>query len=137
MKVHIIDIDDAASNGSRHSLGCSMQQECRSGSIMTSGRRTQTGARLRRFLGATLAGLWLAGCAALPEDAPVIEQLDSETGVTIARLGKPMELYRETFLQDAAGRFAFFGPFETNQMGNRELFLWIALPLDPAQGAEP
>lgn len=79
----------------------------------------------------------LSACAALPEDAPVMEQLDNETGVTIARLGHPMELYRETFQRNPAGRFAFLAPFETNQMGVRELFLWAALPVDIAEGTEP
>ena len=79
----------------------------------------------------------ISGCAALPEDAPVMEQLDNETGVTIARLGRPMELYRETFQRNPAGRFAFLAPFETNQMGTRELFLWAALPVDIAEGTEP
>jgi hypothetical protein len=79
----------------------------------------------------------LAGCAALPQDSPVFEQLDAETGITIARLGRPMELYRETFLQEAAGKFAFLGPFETNLMGTRELYLWVALPMDPTTGSEP
>jgi hypothetical protein len=64
----------------------------------------------------------LAACAALPDDAPVVEQLDTETGNTIARLGRPIELYRETFTQDATSRFAFIGPFETNQMGKRDSF---------------
>jgi hypothetical protein len=82
-------------------------------------------------------GLLLTGCAALPEDAPVFEQLDEETGVTIRRLGHPMELYRETFQRDPSGRFAFLAPFETNQMGKRETFLWIALPVDLAPAAEP
>jgi hypothetical protein len=77
------------------------------------------------------------GCAALPEDSPVMEQLDDETGVTIARLGRPMELYRETFQRDPTGRFAFLGPFETNLMGSRELYLWIALPVTIAPGTEP
>jgi hypothetical protein len=65
-----------------------------------------------------------------------MERLDAETGIKIARLGQPVELYRETFLQNAMGRFAFLGPFETNHMGARELFLWVALPVDPA-GTEP
>jgi hypothetical protein len=82
-------------------------------------------------------GLALAGCAALPEDAPVMEVLDDETGVTITRLGKPVELYRETFLRQATGRFAFIAPFETNLMGTRTTYLWVALPLDPAPNAEP
>jgi hypothetical protein len=103
---------------------------------MTRRRGTQTGGLFRRFLilGVIAA---LSGCASLPEDQPVLEQLDSETGITVTRLGRPMELYRETFLLDPAGRFAFLGPFETNQMGKRELYLWVALPVDPAPGAEP
>lgn len=79
----------------------------------------------------------LGACAALPDDAPVVEQLDTETGTTIARLGRPLELYRETYLQDPSGRFAFFGPFETNQMGKRESFLWIAVPMEPVAESVP
>jgi hypothetical protein len=84
-----------------------------------------------------MAAMALAGCAALPEDGPLVERLDEQTGVTVARLGQPLELYRETFLKEAAGRFAFLAPFETNQMGARQLFLWLALPVDPAPGLEP
>jgi hypothetical protein len=72
----------------------------------------------------------LAACAALPNDAPVVEQIDQETGVTIARLGRPVELYHETTRREKFSRFGFLGPFETNQMGKREMFLMIALPLD-------
>jgi hypothetical protein len=104
---------------------------------MTSRRVTQTVFQTARFVLTIVAAGWLASCAALPDDAPVVEQLDTETGVTVTRLGRPIELYRETFLQDPAGRFAFIGPFETNQMGQRELFLWIAVPIEPAAGAVP
>ncbi len=75
-----------------------------------------------------VAALSLGACAALPDDAPVVEQLDAETGATIARFGHAFELYRETFVVTPSGRFAFIGPFETNQMGTRELFLWVAVP---------
>ena len=99
---------------------------------------------VRRFLRAALTmalacmvTATITACAALPEDAPVMEQLDEETGLTIARLGRPMELYRETFQRDPTGRFAFLAPFETNQMGVRELFLWAALPVDIVEGTEP
>lgn len=85
----------------------------------------------------SLAALMLAGCAALPDDSPVVEQLDPETGATITRLGRPIELYRETFVQDATGRFAFVAPFETNQMGTRDLFLWVAVPIDSPADAGP
>ena len=86
----------------------------------------------------TLLTTVLASCASLPNDSPVVEQLDGETGLTIARLGKPLELYRETFRKETAGKFAFVGPFETNQQGRRELYLWVALPLeDPAADVTP
>jgi hypothetical protein len=84
-----------------------------------------------------LTAVMLGACASLPDDSAVVEQLDNDTGATITRLGRPIELYRETFRQDAAGRFAFLGPFETNQMGQRELFLWIALPVDAAESSDP
>jgi hypothetical protein len=76
-----------------------------------------------------LCALLLGACAALPDDSPVVEQLDEQTGNTVARLGKPIELYRENFREDATGeRFAFLGPFETNEMGNRVPYLLIGLP---------
>jgi hypothetical protein len=91
----------------------------------------------RRVFLALLTTL-LASCASLPDDEPVVEQLDEQTGLTIARLGKPLELYRETFRKETAGKFAFLGPFETNQQGTRELYLWVALPLeDPAAELTP
>ena len=42
--------------------------------------------RRLRALTASLLALTLGACAALPEDAPVVEQLDNDTGVTVARL---------------------------------------------------
>jgi hypothetical protein len=79
----------------------------------------------------------LGACAALPNDAPVVEQLDSETGTTVTRLGRPIEVYRESFVQEPAGRFAFIAPFETNLMGKRELFVWVAVPVEPVADAVP
>jgi hypothetical protein len=72
--------------------------------------------------------LLLGACASVPNDAPVVEQLDEQTGVTVARLGKPIELYRENYREDGGDRFAFLGPFETNNMGNRVPYLLIGLP---------
>jgi hypothetical protein len=104
---------------------------------MTSRRPLPTLHRSTRVAVLTIAA-WLAACASLPNDAPVVEQLDDQTGLTIARLGKPLELYRENFRKDALGKFAFLGPFETNQMGRRELYLWLALPLeDTASHVKP
>jgi hypothetical protein len=93
--------------------------------------------RVLRSATLSLAALTLVACAALPDDAPVVEQLDNETGATITRLGQPVELYRETVVRDATGRFAFFAPFETNQMGARQSYLWIAVPIESPAGAEP
>jgi hypothetical protein len=108
---------------------------------MTSRRHDGTPARRRSFLTPLLAvlgsAMMIAGCAALPDDASTVEQLDEQTGLTIARLGRPMELYRETFQRDPAGRLAFLGPFETNRMGTRALYLWIALPLELAPDSAP
>ena len=77
-----------------------------------------------------LVAVALGACATVPDDASVVEKLDEQTGLTIARLGRPIEVYRETFLKEPTGRFAFIGPFETNQMGTRELFVWIAVPIE-------
>ena len=92
----------------------------------------------RRVFLTLITTLLASSCATLPHDEPVVEQLDDETGLTVARLDKPLELYRETFRKETAGKFAFLGPFETNQQGKRELYLWIALPLEnPAAEVTP
>ena len=98
---------------------------------MTSRLESKTAMQRGRFLFVNLfAATLLAACAAVPDDAPVVEKLDTDTGLTVARLGRPVEMYRETFLKEASGRFSFIGPFETNQMGTRELFLWAAIPIE-------
>jgi len=104
---------------------------------MTSRRVITTVMRSTRFTLIAAAAALLGGCAALPDDAPIVEQLDTETGTTVTRLGHPVELYRETFLQESAGRFGFIGPFETNLMGQRELFVWLAVPIEPMPDAVP
>jgi len=93
--------------------------------------------RRRRFVLVAAASTLLGACAALPDDATVVEQLESESGTTVTRLGRPIELYRETFQTDPAGRFAFIAPFETNLMGKRELFVWLAVPVEPVPDSVP
>ena len=105
---------------------------------MTSRREAETVKSRLRFVTLLIAGALLGACATLPDDGPVVEQLDNDTGMTIARLGRPIELYRENFRPNAASKFAFLGPFETNLMGKREMFLWIALPLEePENSTQP
>lgn len=84
-----------------------------------------------------LVAATLGGCATVPDDASVVEKLDDDTGLTVARLGRPVEVYRETFLKDPSGRFAFIGPFETNQMGKRDLFVWVAVPIELGEQDAP
>ncbi len=93
----------------------------------------------RRFCSrlAALAAFALGACATLPDDAPVVEHLDTETGTTITRFGRPFDLFRETVVQAQGVRFAFIGPFETNLMGQRELFLWLAVPFESPPPAAP
>jgi hypothetical protein len=79
----------------------------------------------------------LGACASVPDDASVVEKLDEETGLTVARVGRPIEVYRETFLKEPAGRFAFLAPFETNQMGTRELYVWVAVPIELTEQDAP
>jgi hypothetical protein len=90
-----------------------------------------------RFIAVAMVASLLGACAALPDDAPVVEQLDSETGTTVTRLGRPIEVYRESFVPEPAGRFAFIAPFETNLMGKRELFVWVAVPVEPVADVIP
>jgi len=99
--------------------------------------RSRTGWGQARFIAVAMVASMLGACAALPDDAPVVEHLDSETGTTVTRLGHPIEVYRETFVQMPTGRFAFIAPFETNLMGKRELFLWIAIPVEPVADTIP
>lgn len=74
------------------------------------------------------AGL-LCACssqAVLPEP----EVLDSQTGTTVIRMPKPVELVTEQPRGSQADPFAYLAPFETNRMGERTLFLWVSAPQD-------
>ena len=104
---------------------------------MTSRRDLTTLLSRVRFTAVAMLASVLGACAALPNDAPVVEQLDPETGTTVTRLGRPVEVYRESFVQEPAGRFAFIAPFETNLMGKRELFVWVAVPVEPVADSVP
>ncbi len=72
------------------------------------------------------AGL-LGGCASAPTSA-IREQLDERTGTTITSLGKPLQLLAQQARGPGADPFAFVGSFETNRMGQRRLYLWLAVP---------
>ncbi len=75
---------------------------------------------------ASLAGL-LAACATTPSQ-PVVERLDPDTATTLTVLKKPVQLVAETLHAAGGDPFAFLGPFETDRMGNRIQYLWVAAP---------
>jgi hypothetical protein len=81
--------------------------------------------RWSALVGCALAAL--AGCAAAPTDADS-EQLDANTGTTLTRMPKPVELVVDRVRGAKTDPFAYFAPFETNRMGSHELFLWVSAP---------
>ena len=56
--------------------------------------------------------------------------LDAQTGTTVIRMPKPVELVTEQPRGAQADPFAYLAPFETNRMGERTLFLWVSAPQD-------
>jgi hypothetical protein len=65
-------------------------------------------------------------CAcAQPTLEPTADDVDQATGISVARLARPIELVatRPTGRNDP---FAYVAPFETNRMGERALYVWIA-----------
>jgi hypothetical protein len=56
--------------------------------------------------------------------------LDAQTGTTVIRMPKPVELVTEQPRGGQADPFAYLAPFETNRMGERTLFLWVSAPQD-------
>lgn len=93
--------------------------------------------RTRRLaaLGIGLLGI-LAGCASLPDNA-VQETLEEATGTSLTRLAKPVELTAVDPRGPNADPFAYVAPFETNRMGQRRAFLWIAVPDERGNGRTP
>jgi len=81
------------------------------------------------------AGL-LAGCAATPSQ-PVVDRLDPDTAATVSVIKKPVELIAEAARPGVGDPFAFLAPFETDRMGTRTQYLWIAAPTIEGTKLEP
>lgn len=79
------------------------------------------------LLSALLSGAWLSGCATLPDNA-VQERLDERTGTTVTALQRALELVSTAPRRGQSDPFAYLAPFETNRMGTREIYLWVAVP---------
>jgi hypothetical protein len=69
----------------------------------------------------------LTACAMTPSQ-PVVERLDPDTATTLTALKKPVELVAETLHATRGDPFAFLAPFETDRMGDRIQYLWVAAP---------
>lgn len=80
--------------------------------------------------------LAMVGCAAAPVNVPE-ELLDEATGTTLTRLVTPVELTSIEPRGANADPFAYVAPFETNRMGERRLYLWLAIPDEQKRGAVP
>ncbi len=78
----------------------------------------------------------LTACSSTPTDN-VSDKLDSETATTVTVMEAPVELVSETPRGTVGDPFAYVAPFETNQMGERALYLWISAPQNGGPLAEP
>lgn len=84
------------------------------------------------WLGAALLGAGLLGGCATPVVEPLEERLDRDTGTTVMRLARPVELLATAPRARNLDPFAYLAPFETNRVGARRLFLWASMAGDSA-----
>jgi hypothetical protein len=89
-----------------------------------------------RLVASAILTLTFTACAPLPTE-PLSENVDPNTGTTVAVAGKALELVAEKARGTARDPFAYVGPFETNTQGNKQLFLWLAAPQDKGELLEP
>ncbi len=79
----------------------------------------------------TIAAVWaVSACAVAPLPNTAVEQLDPETGITVTRLLRPVEFTVTDGRGPAGDPFGYLGVFQTNRMGARAEYLWIALPVE-------
>jgi hypothetical protein len=98
---------------------------------MTSCRRLLT-----RFA-VCLAVATLAGCAAPLATNRAIDVLDPETGITVTKLARPVEFTVTDGRGPTRDPFGYIGLFQTNRMGTRAEFLWLALPVEGTLAGNP
>lgn len=65
------------------------------------------------------------------------ERLDENTGTTLTVIPRPVELVAERPRGPGRDPFAYLAPFQTNRMGDYELFLWVSAPQDAGPLATP
>lgn len=83
---------------------------------------------MQTLLGALLlATAVVTGCASVPQDKPLRERLDDNTGATMTTLERPMAFYREQPMLAANARdYVYLGPVEVNRSGELTYMLWAA-----------
>lgn len=90
---------------------------------------------LRLGLLMLVLGVHSACVSAPPNEAR--EQLDGRTGTTLTSLAAPLELVVTVPRGPRADPFAYLAPFETNRMGQRAMYLWLAVPDEAKSGLLP
>ena len=93
--------------------------------------------KLKGLAGSGLVAVVMAGCASMPATEPVAEKLDPDTATTVTVLSQPIELFSQASRAKQTDPFAYLAPFETNRMGNRQLFLWVSTPQAQGQLTQP
>jgi hypothetical protein len=78
----------------------------------------------------------LTGCATAPAD-PISDRTDAQTATTVTVMQSPVELVADTPQGNGGDPFAYVAPFETDQAGERALYLWISAPQINGQLAAP
>ena len=81
-----------------------------------------------------LVTVFASGCAAEVNRAPEVT-LDERTGTTLSQLASPLQLLATEPGAPHGDPFAFAAPFETNRMGQRQMYLWVAVPGDADRAA--
>ena len=119
----VLDYDQAAMNGCVYAGGSVFQT---SSTVRLRGTLNLCTC-LARFTTCVAFAMALSGCAVAPVEQAV-ERLDETTGTTVTVMPRPVELVIEQPRGPNTNHFASFAPFETNQMGTHELFLWVSAP---------
>ncbi len=74
-----------------------------------------------------LVTVFASGCATDGNLTPETT-LDERTGTTVSHLAAPLQLLASEPGSPNGDPFVFAAPFETNRMGKRRLYLWVAVP---------
>lgn len=83
-----------------------------------------------------LVTAFASGCASQGAIAPEAS-LDERTGTTLSHLNAALQLVATAPGAPSGDPFAFIAPFETNRMGRRQAYLWVAVPGEDGVASRP